>query len=98
MDDILSCNPNFDLKYSFSLLVSDDVTVNGIKKISCSNFLIRMFLSLFAVFKINCFEENCFCIVFRMTSERKHNEVTLKTKYEILKEFDKNGPNKEVII
>ena len=33
-----------------------------------------------------------------MTSKGKHNEMTLKTKYEILKEFDKNGPNKEVVI
>ena len=29
---------------------------------------------------------------------RKHNEVTLKTKYEALKEFDKNRLNKEVAI
>ena len=28
--------------------------------------------------------------------KKKHNEVTLKTKYETLKEFDKNKPNKEV--
>ena len=38
------------------------------------------------------------CIVFRLTSERKHNELTLKTKYKTLKEFDKNRPNKEVAI
>ena len=31
-----------------------------------------------------------------MTTKRKHNEVTLKTKYEALKEFDKDRPNKEV--
>ena len=28
----------------------------------------------------------------------KHNEVTLKTKYEALEEFDKNRPNKEATI
>ena len=56
LDDFLSCNSNFDLKNSFSLLVSDVATVNGIKKISCLNFLIRMFLSLSAIFKIDCFE------------------------------------------
>ena len=39
--------------------------------------------------------ENCLCIVFRMNTKRKHNEVTLKTKYEALKEFDKKRPDKE---
>ena len=34
-------------------------------------------------------EENCLCIEFRMATKRKHNEVTLKTKYEASKEFDK---------
>ena len=43
-------------------------------------------------------KENCLCIVFRMTTKRKHNKVTLRTKYEALKEFDKNRPNKEVAI
>ena len=43
-------------------------------------------------------EENCLCIVFRMTTKRKHNEVTLKTTYEALKEFSKNRPNKEAAI
>ena len=33
-----------------------------------------------------------------MTTKIKHNEVTLKTKYEVLKEFDKNRPNKEAAI
>ena len=28
----------------------------------------------------------------------KHNKVTLKTKYEALKELDKNRPNKKVVI
>ena len=41
---------------------------------------------------------NCLRIVFRITTKRKHNEVTLKTKYEALKEFDKNRPNKEAAI
>ena len=40
-------------------------------------------------------KENSLCIVFRMTTKRKHNEVTLKTKYEALEEFDKNRSNKE---
>ena len=31
-----------------------------------------------------------------MTTKRKHNEVTLKTKYEALKGLEKNRPNKEV--
>ena len=43
-------------------------------------------------------KENCLCIVFRITLKRKDNEVTLKTKYETLKEFDKNRPNSEVAI
>ena len=43
-------------------------------------------------------KENCLCIVFRMTTKRMHNEVTLKTRYEALKEFDKNRPNKEAAI
>ena len=30
--------------------------------------------------------------------KKKHNEVTLKTKYEVLKEFGKNRPNKETVI
>ena len=34
----------------------------------------------------------------RMAIKRKHNEVTLKTKYESLKQLDKNRPNKEVAI
>ena len=34
-------------------------------------------------------KKNSLCIVFRMTTKRKHNEVTLKTKYESLEEFDK---------
>ena len=33
-----------------------------------------------------------------MVIKRKHNEVTLKTKYEALKKLDKNRPNKEVAI
>ena len=36
--------------------------------------------------------------MFSMTSKRKHNEVTLKAKYEALKEFYKNRPNKEAAI
>ena len=43
-------------------------------------------------------EKNCLYIVFRMTTKREYNEVTLKTKYEALKEFDKNRPNKEAAI
>ena len=43
-------------------------------------------------------KENCLLIVFRMTTKRKHSEVTLKTKYEALEEFDKNRPNKEATI
>ena len=31
-----------------------------------------------------------------MTTKRKHNEVTLKTKYEALKQLNKNRPEKEV--
>ena len=34
----------------------------------------------------------------RMAIKRKHSEVTLKTKYESLKQLDKNRPNKEVAI
>ena len=37
-----------------------------------------------------------YCV--RMDTKRKHNEVTSKTKYEALKELDKNRPNKEVAI
>ena len=33
-----------------------------------------------------------------MATKRKHNKVTLKTKYEALKDLDKNRPNKEVAI
>ena len=43
-------------------------------------------------------KESCLCILLRMAKKRKHNEVTLKTKYEELKELDKNRPNKEVAI
>ena len=43
-------------------------------------------------------KENFLCLMFSMTSKRKHNEVTLKTKYEALKEFYKNRPNKEAAI
>ena len=43
-------------------------------------------------------KESCLYILFRMATKRKHNEVTLKTKYEELKELDKNRPNKEVAI
>ena len=42
--------------------------------------------------------ESRLCIVFRMATKRNHSEVTLKTKYEALKELDKNRPNKEVAI
>ena len=31
-----------------------------------------------------------------MAKKRKHNEVTLKIKYEAIKELDKNRPNKGV--
>ena len=41
-------------------------------------------------------QESYFCILFRMTTKRKHNKVTLKTKYEELKELDENRPNEEV--
>ena len=43
-------------------------------------------------------EENGSRTVFSMTTERKHNEVTLKIKYEALKVFDKNRPNIEIAI
>ena len=43
-------------------------------------------------------KESCLCILFRMATKRKHNISTLKTKYEELKEFDKNKPNKEFVI
>ena len=43
-------------------------------------------------------KESLLCIMFRITTKRKHNKVTLKTKYEALKELDKNRPNKEVAI
>ena len=39
----------------------------------------------------------CLCVVFRMATKRKH-KATLKTKYEALKELDKNRPNKEVAL
>ena len=42
-------------------------------------------------------KESCLCVLFRM-AKRKHNEVTLKAKYEGLKELDKNRPNKETAI
>ena len=32
----------------------------------------------------------------KIASERKHHEVTLKVKYEALKEFEKGRPNKDV--
>ena len=38
------------------------------------------------------------CIVFRMATKRKRHKLTLKTKYETLKEPDKSGPSKEVVI
>ena len=38
------------------------------------------------------------CVEFRITRKIKHNEETSKTKYEALKEFDKNRPSKEVAI
>ena len=34
-------------------------------------------------------KESCLCILFRMATKRKHNEVTLKTKYEEPKELGK---------
>ena len=37
-------------------------------------------------------------VVFRMATKWKHNKATLKTKYEALKELDKNRPNKEVAL
>ena len=43
-------------------------------------------------------KESRLCTVFRIATKRKHNEVTLTTKYEALKEFEKNRPNKEVAI
>ena len=43
-------------------------------------------------------EENGSRTVFSMITERKHNEVTLKIKYEALKVFDKNRPNIEIAI
>ena len=41
-------------------------------------------------------KESYLYIVLRITTKRKHNEVTLK--YEALQEFDKNRPNKEATI
>ena len=43
-------------------------------------------------------KESRLCIIFRMAKKRKHNEVTLKAKYEPLKNLDKNRPNKQVAI
>ena len=43
-------------------------------------------------------KESCLCILFRMATKKKHNKVTLKSKYEELKELDKNIPKKEVAI
>ena len=64
-------------------------------------FLIRTFLNLSTVFKFDCFKdysvkESRLCIVFKMATNRKHNELTLERKYEPLKKLDKNGPKKEV--
>ena len=36
--------------------------------------------------------------MFKMAIKRKHDEVTLKTTYEAVKELDKNRPNKKVVI
>ena len=36
--------------------------------------------------------------MFEMAIKRKHDEVTLKTIYEAVKELDKNRPNKKVVI
>ena len=54
-----------------------------------------LFLNL-VVLKINAWKK--IACVFIMTTKRKHNKVTLKTKYEALREFDKNRPNKELAI
>ena len=38
------------------------------------------------------------CVEFRIARKIRHNEETSKTKYEALKEFDKNRPSKEIAI
>ena len=43
-------------------------------------------------------KESRWGIVFRMDIKRKHKKTTLKTKYEALRELNKNRPNKEVAI
>ena len=62
-----------------------------------------MFLTFSTIFKFECFEDQCvkesgFCNVFSLVTQAKYNEVTLKAKYEALKELDKNRPIKEVTI
>ena len=62
-----------------------------------------MFLTLSTIFKFDCFADKCvkesgFCNVFSLVTQTKYNEVTLKTKYEALKELDKNRSIKEVTI
>ena len=57
MGDFLSRNSNFNVKSLFFLLVSVDVTASKIEKISRSNILIAIFLSLSTVFKFDCFED-----------------------------------------
>ena len=43
-------------------------------------------------------KESCLRILFRMATPKKHNKVTLKTKYEELKKLDKNRSTKDVAI
>ena len=46
--------------------------------------------------KINAWKKVACLLCSESPTKRKHNEVTSKTKYETLKELDKNRPNKEV--
>ena len=80
MDDFLSCNSNFNWKSLFFLLVSVDVLVSGIEKISRSNILILIFLSLSTVFKFDCFEINEWkkvaCVLYSEWHEKKKKSLT----------------------
>ena len=61
-----------------------------------------MFLSQFLnliVLKINPWKKVVYCVLcLEWPRKEKHNEMTFKTKYEILRKLGKDRPNKEVAI
>ena len=95
---LLSRNSNFDFKKSLFLLVSHNVTVSEVEKISRSKIFFFESFSSMHCFKFDRFDHEKKFLVYCAQNDhkKKHSEGTLKTKYEALKELGKINLKKKL--